>query len=599
VGVEQDKGAELRGAGTDMHLQLVNGQVIKGSRANYPPHISPLFYVHCRLPTSAELITARAYVARQLESKWNQPDGGIKAHRLLQLRQKYTTDQIQVAALKPAVAREACVANEPGVAAMLTLEEPHLKMIVEMERGLQFQGGCALVASKHQTISPHTSTAAVLHKRMGHTGWSGLRRMVGNVNGMGAVMARELTAAQQPPCEICVSTKLTAAPHPLTEQRAEKPLEKVHTDVAGPIDTVGYQGGRYFVTLVDEYSAYAAVGVLHSKEETGDWLKAKLLQWERIANKSVTTVHSDRGGEYVAGHLQRWFGEQGIVHTFTTAYSPQSNGMAERLNRTMKERVRSMLAAGPLPAKLWPAALTTAAYLHNMVPCGHPRSIRHKQTPYELFTTTVPNVSHLRAYGCPVYVRLEPHERSNSTAPVAIRGKMVGYESGGYLVWKDGGGMHRATRYVWFDEEWEVAQKISTPSLPPSLMEQKDRFWQHSPGSEPITSQISIPSPATAAGTSVQRAASQQIAQGGGGAQAAAAGSVGGGGVGREENGEGDSEEGEGGENLAAAVPAPAPLRRSSRERAAPSRPDMLAHGARHGQYDQAHLAGDFAWTNL
>jgi hypothetical protein len=74
---------------------------------------------------------------------------------------------------------------------------------------------------------------------------------------------------------------------------------------------------------------------------------------------------------------------------------------------------------------------------------------------------------------------------------------------------------------------------------------------------------------------------------------------VGGGGVGREENGEGDSEEGEGGENLAAAVPAPAPLRRSSRERAAPSRPDMLAHGARHGQYDQAHLAGDFAWTNL
>ena len=162
--------------------------------------------------------------------------------------------------------------------------------------------------------------------------------------------------------------------------------------------------------------------------------------------------------------------------------------------------------------------------------------------------------------------------------------------------------MHRATRDVWFVEEWEVAQKISrisTPSLPPSLMEQQDCFWQHSPGSEPINLQISIPSPATAAGNSVQLAASQQIAQGGGGAQAAAAGSVGGGGVGREEDGEADSEEGEKGENPAAAVPAPAPLRRSSRERAAPSRPDMLAHGARHGQYDQAHLAGDFAWTNL
>ena len=59
-----------------------------------------------------------------------------------------------------------------------------------------------------------------------------------------------------------------------------------------------------------------------------------------------------------------------------------------------------------------------------------------------------------------------------------------------------------------------------------------------------------------AAGTSVHRAASQQIAQGGGGAQAAAVGSVGGGGVGGEESGEGDSAEGEGGENPAAANPA-------------------------------------------
>ena len=132
VGVEQDKGAELRGAGTDMHLQLVNGQVIKGSRANYPPHISPLFYVHCRLPTPAELITARATAARQLEREWNQPDGGIRAQRLLKLRQQYTTKQIE--ALKPAVARADCVANEPGVAAMLTLEEPLLKVKVELER---------------------------------------------------------------------------------------------------------------------------------------------------------------------------------------------------------------------------------------------------------------------------------------------------------------------------------------------------------------------------------------------------------------------------------------------------------------------------------
>ena len=53
-------------------------------------------------------------------------------------------------------------------------------------------------------------------------------------------------------------------------------------------------------------------------------------------------VRSDRGGEYVEP-----FGalcvQHGIIHEMTPPYSPQSNGVEERKNRTLKEMMNTML----------------------------------------------------------------------------------------------------------------------------------------------------------------------------------------------------------------------------------------------------------------
>ena len=76
-------------------------------------------------------------------------------------------------------------------------------------------------------------------------------------------------AMLQQPCQICVHNVLTAAPHSMKELEATEPLVKVHVNVVGPIDTVGYQGGRYFMKVVDKYSGYSVVGVFKDEAEIG------------------------------------------------------------------------------------------------------------------------------------------------------------------------------------------------------------------------------------------------------------------------------------------------------------------------------------------
>jgi hypothetical protein len=67
--------------------------------------------------------------------------------------------------------------------------------------------------------------------------------------------------------------------------------------------------------------------------------------------------------------LRKFFGEKGIVHQTSAPYTPQQNGAAaERLNRTLMDRVRCMLHESGLSTRGWAFALHTANYLRNRSP---------------------------------------------------------------------------------------------------------------------------------------------------------------------------------------------------------------------------------------
>lgn len=102
-------------------------------------------------------------------------------------------------------------------------------------------------------------------------------------------------------------------------------------------------GARYFITFVDDYSRKMFVYFLKHKSEAPEvFTKFKALV-ENETGCKIKILRTDNGREYVNRKFKQILNDSGIKHQTTVPYNPQQNGLAERANRTIVERARSML----------------------------------------------------------------------------------------------------------------------------------------------------------------------------------------------------------------------------------------------------------------
>ena len=163
-------------------------------------------------------------------------------------------------------------------------------------------------------------------------------------------------------------------------------------------------------------------------------------------NGTDTTVNHELSG---------YFKEKGILHQKSVRYVPEQNGSAERLNRTLLERVRAMLGDSGLPKGLWAEAVVTAGYIRNRSPV----STRDK-TPWELFFGKKPDVAGMRVFGARAYVHI-PKQLRGKLESRSEMGYLVGYEPNakGYRIYLDSGKMRIAVHAV-FKESVTVEKEV-------------------------------------------------------------------------------------------------------------------------------------------
>ena len=201
-----------------------------------------------------------------------------------------------------------------------------------------------------------------------------------------------------------------------------QPLELIHSDVFGKIGTPSLSGGEYFITFTDDYTRHVWVYILKNKSE----VFPKFLEWKALVENSsgrrMKTFRMDNGGEYKSAEFEKYLTVEGIKHELTISHTPEQNGVAEQLNRTLVKGVRTVLAGSKLPYRFWAEALSTIVYLRNRSPTKSLEGV----TPYEAWNGTKPDVRCLCIFGCSTYAHVPKVERDKLNSK-ARRCLMLGY----------------------------------------------------------------------------------------------------------------------------------------------------------------------------
>ena len=127
------------------------------------------------------------------------------------------------------------------------------------------------------------------------------------------------------------------------EIRSTRKLQLVHSDICGPMQTQSIGGAKYFVTFIDDYTQYCAVYFMKCKSEVLDKFKEFEVTTTNDAGRAIGTLRTGNGSEHLPSAFQNYLKEKGIRHELTVPHS-QQNGVSERMNRTLVESARSMVA---------------------------------------------------------------------------------------------------------------------------------------------------------------------------------------------------------------------------------------------------------------
>ncbi|CAM9000198.1 unnamed protein product [Rhodiola kirilowii] len=287
--------------------------------------------------------------------------------------------------------------------------------------------------------------ADLWHCRLGHMSEKGMKVLCsrGLLPGLKSVEVRL--------CEDCVFGKqkrvsFSRGGRTLRKQK----LELVHSDLWGPAPVTSLGGASYYMTFIDDCTRKVWVYFLKNKSDAFDVFRKWKTLVETETCVKVKCLRSDNGGEHELREFKEYCAVNGVRMEKTFKGTPQQNGIAERMNRTLNERARSMRLKCGLPKMFWAEAVNTAAYLINR----EPSAPLENGIPEEAWSGKEVNLSFLHIFGCVAYVHIPDVERSKLDAK-SVKCTFIGYggDDFGYQLWDEQNKKIIRSRDVIFNEQ--------------------------------------------------------------------------------------------------------------------------------------------------
>ncbi|MBW0538155.1 hypothetical protein O181_077870, partial [Austropuccinia psidii MF-1] len=192
-----------------------------------------------------------------------------------------------------------------------------------------------LFVSKLQIDSFHVmpSMTPDWHLNLGHPCDSYIKALLkeGHISG---------TFTESLKCPVCQQAKIKNCPHSKMLPHSNSPFFKIHMDTL-QINPPTCKGHKYVLVLIDDLSRFNRTYVMKEKGEAEEYIKSYLRE---IKNKLGISL--ERG----------------------PPESPQTDGVAERFNKTLLSKVRCLLGQSNIPSSYWDETVSHASLLLNLLP---------------------------------------------------------------------------------------------------------------------------------------------------------------------------------------------------------------------------------------
>ena len=226
-------------------------------------------------------------------------------------------------------------------------------------------------------------------------------------------------------CDVCARSKLTrmtfAKVHAI---RGKKLGDYISVDLAVFVNCQSREGYKYVACFTDHATKYSWVYPLRTRDEYLEKLRYFIDVELKRHGAKIKHYHADGGAELISKAVLTLLKREGSRYTWNPADTPELNATSERKFKTLGERCLSMLLRAGLPVDFWWDAYEASNYITVRLPT---RTARGYMTPWECVYEEVPDLAHLRIWGCKAYLKIPKDYLRKDWRDKAFTRYFVGY----------------------------------------------------------------------------------------------------------------------------------------------------------------------------
>jgi hypothetical protein len=214
------------------------------------------------------------------------------------------------------------ILNDPDILATATLIGHSYVLHTKRHPAVHAALATALVPIRSSPMQhPSSKSADSLfqwHLRLGHIGFEGIKQLAKD-----PVSGNKLTSTAIEACTACVQGKQTRYPASNPAETASNTLDKVHSDLCGPITPQCLGGAKYCISFRDDATSWTELEPIKKKNDGVGSIKMYFAQCEAMHGVKIKAFRSDNGGDYTSHAFEEFLAFSRCKHEVSTPYSQE------------------------------------------------------------------------------------------------------------------------------------------------------------------------------------------------------------------------------------------------------------------------------------